>query len=212
MHGSPVLLIVTHAERDSCALYLMDCRAWPIFRELLGCSIPCLREHPVIIVFEPAAFSRPVPSALAAAHTYRRICQVPCALPERPFRLACQPLCCSSGPARHEYFRCGKGTRLGFEVSIGIKRFDQRGCSAGQNNKWTKTAEACARKIARSEGKDWDSMWTLTQDSSSYRDEAETVCHSCYVGGSAPQIQKDAFHNFLTGAVRHWMGEDYWGN
>ena len=55
MHGSPVLLIVTHAESDSCALYLMDCSAWPIFREFLGCSIPCLREHPVIIAFEPAA-------------------------------------------------------------------------------------------------------------------------------------------------------------
>jgi len=36
-------------------LYLMNCSAWPIFRELLSCSIPCLREHPVIIVFEPAA-------------------------------------------------------------------------------------------------------------------------------------------------------------
>jgi len=55
LHGSPVLLIVTHAESDSCDLYLMDCSAWPIFRELLGCSIPCLWEHPVIIVFEPAA-------------------------------------------------------------------------------------------------------------------------------------------------------------
>jgi len=55
LHGSPVLLIVTHAESDSCALYLMDCSAWPIFRELLGCIIPCLREHPVILVFEPAA-------------------------------------------------------------------------------------------------------------------------------------------------------------
>ena len=52
LHGSPVLLIVTHAESDSCALYLMDCSAWPILRELLGCSIPCLREHPVIVVFE----------------------------------------------------------------------------------------------------------------------------------------------------------------
>jgi len=40
LHVSPVLLIVTHAESDSCALYLMDCSAWPIFRELLGCSIP----------------------------------------------------------------------------------------------------------------------------------------------------------------------------
>jgi len=54
LHGSPVLLIVNYAESDSCALYLMDCSAWPIFRELLACSIPCLREHPVIIVFEPA--------------------------------------------------------------------------------------------------------------------------------------------------------------
>ena len=36
----------------------------------------------------PRAFSIPVPSELAAAHTYRRICQVPCALPERPFRLS----------------------------------------------------------------------------------------------------------------------------
>jgi len=50
----PVLLIVTHAESDSCALYLMDCSAWPSFRELLGCSIPCLQEHQVVIVFEPA--------------------------------------------------------------------------------------------------------------------------------------------------------------
>jgi len=55
LHGSPVLLIVTHTESDSCALYLMDCSAWPIFTEILGCSIPCLREHPVIIVFKPAA-------------------------------------------------------------------------------------------------------------------------------------------------------------
>ena len=55
LHGSLVLLFAIHAESDSCTLYLMDCSAWPIFRELLGCSIPCLREHPVIIVFEPAA-------------------------------------------------------------------------------------------------------------------------------------------------------------
>jgi len=54
LHGSPVLLIVTRAESDLCALYLMDCSSWPIFRELLGCSIPCFREHPVIIIFEPA--------------------------------------------------------------------------------------------------------------------------------------------------------------
>jgi len=38
LHGSPVLLIVTHAESGSCALYLMDYSAWPIFRELLGCG------------------------------------------------------------------------------------------------------------------------------------------------------------------------------
>ena len=99
LHGSPVLLIVTHAESDSCALYLMDCSVWPIFRELLGCSIPCLREHPVIIVFEPAAPGHsPDQFRLRWLRpTYRRICQVPCALLERPFQLACQPLCCSSG-------------------------------------------------------------------------------------------------------------------
>ena len=51
LHASSVLLIVTHADDGSCALYLVDCSAWPIFRELLGCSIPCLREHLVIIVF-----------------------------------------------------------------------------------------------------------------------------------------------------------------
>mmetsp|Transcript_80135 Transcript_80135/g.117415 ORF Transcript_80135/g.117415 Transcript_80135/m.117415 type:complete len:226 (-) Transcript_80135:682-1359(-) len=82
--------------------------------------------------------------------------------------------------------------------------------------KRTEATEACARKIAQSEGKDWGSMWLLTQvsaSSRSYRDEAETVCQKCYyVGGSAPLTQKDAFHNLLTGAVRHWMGEDYWGD
>ena len=36
--GSPVLLIATHAEKDSCALYRVDCSAWPIFSEILGCS------------------------------------------------------------------------------------------------------------------------------------------------------------------------------
>jgi len=41
LHGSLVLLIVTDAQSDSCAFYLIDCSAWPIFRELLGCSIPC---------------------------------------------------------------------------------------------------------------------------------------------------------------------------
>ena len=108
LHGSPVLLIVTHAESDSCALYLMDCRAWPIFRELLGCSIPCLREHVgrhCIRASSPRAFSRLVRSALAAAHTYRRTYQVPCALPERPFRLAYQPFCCFSGPVCHDGLR-----------------------------------------------------------------------------------------------------------
>jgi len=50
-----------------------------------------------ILASSPRAFSRPVPYALAAAHTYRRICQIPCTLPERPSWLACQPLCCSSG-------------------------------------------------------------------------------------------------------------------
>ena len=76
--------------------------------------------------------------------------------------------------------------------------------------KRTEATEACARKIAQSEGKDQGSMWTPTQES--YPDEAETVCHSCYVGGSALQTQKDAFHNLLIGVVRHWMGEDYWGD
>ena len=51
LHDSPVLLIVTHAEEDLCALYLADCSAWPVFREFLGCSIPCLRQHLVVIVF-----------------------------------------------------------------------------------------------------------------------------------------------------------------
>jgi len=55
LHGSPVLLIVTHVESFSCTLYLMDYSAWPIFRELLDCSIPCLREHQVVLVFEPGA-------------------------------------------------------------------------------------------------------------------------------------------------------------
>jgi len=53
--------------------------------------------HHCILASSPRAFSRPVPSALAAAHTYRRICQVPCALPESPSWLACQPLSCYSG-------------------------------------------------------------------------------------------------------------------
>ena len=50
-----------------------------------------------------------------------------------------------------------------------------------QLKKWTKETEACARTIAQSEGKDWGSMWTLTQESC--RDEAETVCRNCYVRG-----------------------------
>ena len=53
-----------------------------------------------ILASSPSAFSRPVLFAFAAVHTYQWVCQVPCALPERPCRLACQPLCCSSaGPA-----------------------------------------------------------------------------------------------------------------
>ena len=50
LHDSPVLLISIHDEDDSCALYLVDCSAWPILRELLGCSIPCLREHLVVVL------------------------------------------------------------------------------------------------------------------------------------------------------------------
>jgi len=104
LHGSPVLLIVTHADSDSCALYLMDCSAWPIFRQLLGCSISCLREHQVVIVFEPAAPGHSPDQFrlrwLRSIMAYRRICQVLCALPGRPLQLACQPLCCSSSPVR----------------------------------------------------------------------------------------------------------------
>jgi len=81
------------------------------------------------------------------------------------------------------------------------------GAVAGQR---TEAIEACALKIAHSQGKDWSPLCNLTQKS--YRDKAETVCHNCFVGGSAPQTQKDAFHNLLTGAVRHWMGEDYFGD
>ena len=67
----------------------------------------------------------------------------------------------------------------------------------------TEATEACARKIAQSEGKEWASMWLLTQKS--YRDEVETVCQNCYVGGKAPQTQKDAFHNLLKGqCVTKW--------
>ena len=76
--------------------------------------------------------------------------------------------------------------------------------------KRTDATEACARKIAQSEGRDWDSTWTLTQECD--RDEVETVCHKCYVRGSKPQTRKDAFHILLTGVVLHWMGEDIWGN
>jgi len=78
----------------------------------------------------------------------------------------------------------------------------------GVAKKRTAATEACAQKIAQSQGQNWGSMWLLTQES--YCDELETVCQNCYVGGSAPQTQKDAFHNLFTGAVRHWMGEDYW--
>jgi len=89
---------------------------------------------------------------------------------------------------------------------------EHRGAASrlGTAKKRTEGIEACAQKIAHSEGKNWGSLWTLTQES--YRDEAETVCQNCHVGGSAPQSQIDAFHNLLTGIVRHWMGEDYFGD
>ena len=58
----------------------------------------------------------------------------------------------------------------------------------GISKKRTEATEACARKFEQSEGEDWGSVWSLTQES--YRDEAETVCHNCYVGGSTPQTQK----------------------
>jgi len=80
----------------------------------------------------------------------------------------------------------------------------------GHMKQRTEATEACARKIVQSGGRDWDSIWTLTQESC--HDETETVCQNCYVGGSGPRSQKDAFHNLLTGVVRHWMGEDYWGD
>ena len=41
------------------------------------------QERTILLASSPRAFSRPVPSALAAAHTYRRICQVSNALPQR---------------------------------------------------------------------------------------------------------------------------------
>jgi len=78
----------------------------------------------------------------------------------------------------------GKGTRLGFVESIGTRRVDQRGplCHGerrrmGHIKKQTEATKACARKFARSAGRDWDSMWTLTQES--YRDEAGTICQKC---------------------------------
>jgi len=80
----------------------------------------------------------------------------------------------------------------------------------GLLKKRTEATEVYARKTSQSEGKDWDSIWTLTQES--YRGEAETVGQNCYVGRSAPQTQKDFFNNLLTEVVRHWMGEDYWGD
>jgi len=56
------------------------------------------RHCQCILASSPKAFSRPVLSALAAAHTYRRICHVPCAVSEKSSWLAqaCQPLCCST--------------------------------------------------------------------------------------------------------------------
>jgi len=65
----------------------------------------------------------------------------------------------------------------------GLKREVRSGRTLrGHAKKRTAATEACAWKIAQTEGKDWDTMWTLTQES--YRDGAETVCHNCYVGGS----------------------------
>jgi len=65
--------------------------------------------------------------------------------------------------------------------------------------KRTEATEAYAWKIAQTEGKDWGSMWLLTQES--YRDETETICQNCYVGGSAPKTQKDAFQSFDWGSA-----------
>jgi len=64
----------------------------------------------------------------------------------------------------------------------------QRKGMATVMKKRTDATEACARKIAQSEGRDWDSTWTLTQECD--RDEAETVCHKCYVRGSNPRHKK----------------------
>ena len=84
---------------------------------------------------------------------------------------------------------------MSVDASVHIRKYTLRRISHAS------ALEACARRIAHFEGKDWGSLWTLTQES--YRDEAETVCQNCYVGGSAPQTQKVTFHNLLTGAVRH---------
>ena len=101
LHDSPVLLIVTYAENDTRALYLdsggLQCLAnLPRNPRLQHSMPPRAYGRHCILASSHTAFSKPVPSAFAAAHTYPRICQVPCALPERPSQLACQPLGCSS--------------------------------------------------------------------------------------------------------------------
>jgi len=57
LHDSPVLLIVTYAEDDLCALYLVEYSAWSNFRELLSCSIRCLREHAALDASESISLS-----------------------------------------------------------------------------------------------------------------------------------------------------------
>jgi len=48
--------------------------------------------------------------------------------------------------------------------------------------KRTDATEACAWKIAQSEGR----RLYVDPDSRTYREEAESGCHNCYVGGSNP--------------------------
>jgi len=70
-------------------------------------------------------------------------------------------------------------------VSAAMSEHGGAASRLGTAKKRTEGIEACAQKIAHSEGKNWGSLWTLTKES--YRDEAETVCQNCYVEGSAPQ-------------------------
>jgi len=113
--------------------------------------------------------------------------------------------------ARFAYFHCGKGSRLGFVESIGTKRIEQRGPQWEETQQSTPETDwsnwCLCPENGTVRGQRWGSMWTLTQES--YHDEAETVCHNCYVGKLAPQTQKDALHTVLTGVVRHWIGKDY---